>query len=106
MPSGFRSIRTSALPILLSQKALRDLHWDQPERNWLANNLLVAAAFAEAGYDFRLVLGDGGHSPNHGEVLLPDALRWVFRAPQSAPSGQLEVDEVNDAPGTDTAPSK
>jgi hypothetical protein len=34
---------------------------------------------AEAGYDFRLVLGDGGHSPNHGGVLLPDALRWAFR---------------------------
>ncbi|WP_129666166.1 hypothetical protein [Phytoactinopolyspora endophytica] len=38
-----------------------------------------AAALAEAGYDFRLVLGDGGHSPNHGGVLLPDALRWLWR---------------------------
>lgn len=84
------------------QAGHRDLHWDQPEWNWLANNLRVAPAFAEAGYDFRLVLGDGGHSPNHGGVLLPDALRWVLRAP----SGQLEVDEVNDAPGTDTALSK
>ncbi len=73
------------------QAGHRDLNWDQPEWNWLANNLRVAAAFAEAGYDFRLVLGDGGHSPNHGGVLLPDALRWVFRAPQSAPSGQLSV---------------
>jgi len=60
------------------QAGHRDLHWDEPEWNWLANNLRVAAALAEAGYDFRLVLGDGGHSPNHGGVLLPDALRWVF----------------------------
>jgi enterochelin esterase family protein len=30
-------------------------------------------------YDFRLVLGDGGHDGNHGGVLLPDALRWLWR---------------------------
>jgi len=56
-----------------------DLDWNEPEGNWLANNLRVTAALAEAGY-FRLVLGDGGHSPNYGGVLLPDALRWAFRA--------------------------
>ncbi|MFB7776285.1 alpha/beta hydrolase [Streptomyces bauhiniae] len=61
------------------QAGHRDLHWNEPERNWLANNLRVAAALAEAGYEFRLVLGDGGHSPNHGGVLLPDALRWLWR---------------------------
>ena len=38
----------------------------------------MAAALAEAGYDLRLVVGDGGHSPNHGGVLLPDALRWAL----------------------------
>jgi enterochelin esterase family protein len=61
------------------QAGHRDLNWNEPEWNWLANNLRVAAALAEAGYDFRLVLGDGGHSPNHGGVLLPDALRWLWR---------------------------
>lgn len=61
------------------QAGHRDLHWNEPEWNWLADNLRVAAALAEAGYDFRLVLGDGGHSPNHGGVLLPDALRWLWR---------------------------
>jgi enterochelin esterase family protein len=59
--------------------AHRDLGWNEPESNWLAENLRVAAALAEAGYDFRLVLGDGGHTFNHASVLLPDALRWVFR---------------------------
>jgi enterochelin esterase-like enzyme len=54
----------------------RDLNWNQPQHNWLAENLRIAAALAEAGYDFRLVLGDGAHNPNHGGVLLPDALRW------------------------------
>lgn len=66
------------------QAGHRDLNHDQPERNWLAENLRVAAALAEAGYDFRLVVGDGGHSPNHGGVLLPDALRWALggRSPE------------------------
>ncbi|SNT63415.1 enterochelin esterase [Asanoa hainanensis] len=63
------------------QAGHRDLGWNGPEHNWLASNLRVAAALAEAGYDFRLVLGDGGHSPNHGGVLLPDALRWSFAPP-------------------------
>lgn len=55
-----------------------DLNWG-PDRNWLKENLLVAAALSERGYDFRLVLGDGGHDGNHGGVILPDALRWLWR---------------------------
>ena len=31
------------------QAGHRDLRWDQPEGNWLAENLRVAAAVAEAG---------------------------------------------------------
>ncbi|MFC8799399.1 alpha/beta hydrolase [Promicromonospora sp. NPDC057138] len=63
------------------QAGHRDLRWNKPDHNWLAENLRVAAALAEAGYDFRLVLGDGGHNPNHAGVLLPDALRWLWRTP-------------------------
>lgn len=71
---------TPAKPLrIFLQAAHRDLRGNQPERNWLAGNLRVAAALAEAGYYFRLVLGDGGHSFNHGGVLLPDALRWTWR---------------------------
>jgi enterochelin esterase-like enzyme len=64
---------------IFMQAGHRDLGWNEPEGNWLAANLRVAAALAEAEYDVRLVLGDGGHSSNHLGVLLPDALRWVFR---------------------------
>lgn len=71
---------------IFMQAGHRDLGWNEPEWNWLANNLRVAAALAEAEYDFRLVLGDGGHSPNHGGVLLPEALRWVFRPTEAEPA--------------------
>jgi enterochelin esterase family protein len=68
---------TKPLRVFL-QAGHRDLNWNAPTRNWLAENLRVGAALAEAGYDVRLVLGDGGHSANHGGVLLPDALRWAL----------------------------
>ena len=61
--------------------AHRDLNWNASEHNWFAENLETAAALARAGYDLRLVVGDGGHSPNHGGVLLPDALRWLWLTP-------------------------
>jgi enterochelin esterase family protein len=61
------------------QAATRDLNWEAAERNWFSTNLRVAAALAERGYDLRLVLGDGGHDLNHGGVILPDALRWLWR---------------------------
>jgi enterochelin esterase-like enzyme len=64
------------------QAASRDTNWNQPKENMLADDLRVAAALAERGYDFRLVLGDGHHSPapgNHGAAILPDALRWLWR---------------------------
>ncbi|HET9633765.1 MAG TPA: alpha/beta hydrolase-fold protein [Terrabacter sp.] len=67
------------------QAGHRDLNWNEPEHNWLAENLRTAAALAEAGYAVRLVLGDGGHSANHGGVLLPDALRWVCASGPAAP---------------------
>ncbi|GAB3495608.1 alpha/beta hydrolase [Flexivirga lutea] len=64
---------------LFLQESHRDLRWDEPEDNWLAENLRTAAALAEAAYDFRFVLGEGEHAGNHGGVLLPDALRWLWR---------------------------
>lgn len=57
----------------------RDLNWNASQHNWFSENLRVAAALAERGYDFRFVLGDGGHDGNHDGVILPDALRWLWR---------------------------
>lgn len=63
--------------------ASRDLGWNEPEWNWFSANLRVAAALDERGYDFRFVLGDGGHDPNHGGAILPDALRWLWRGAEA-----------------------
>jgi enterochelin esterase family protein len=47
--------------------------------NFFSENLQVAAALAERGYDMRLVVGDGAHDGNHSGAVLPDALRWLWR---------------------------
>jgi hypothetical protein len=67
---------------IFPQAATHALYFNQAVFNWYSSNLRVAAALAERGYDFRLVLGDGAHSPdpgNHGATILPDALRWLLR---------------------------
>jgi enterochelin esterase-like enzyme len=71
---------TPAKPVrVLVQQGHRDLGWDEAEDNWLVTNLRMTASLVEAGYDVRLVLGDGAHDANHAGVVLPDALRWLFR---------------------------
>lgn len=87
--------RTAPKPLRIFMQAARhDLGHGQPTANWYVENLRVSAALDEAGYRHRLVLGDGGHSPNHGGVLLPDALRWLWSddgdpGPRTAPSSGL-----------------
>jgi enterochelin esterase-like enzyme len=66
------------------QSATRDINWDAAELNWVGISLRIAAAFMERGYDVRFVLGDGGHDPNHGGAILPDALRWLWRRAASS----------------------
>ncbi|MCF6377742.1 esterase family protein [Nocardioides KLBMP 9356] len=64
---------------VLLQVGHRDLGWDEVDDNWVAANLELGAALLRRGYDVRLVVGDGAHDGNHGGVVLPDALRWLWR---------------------------
>lgn len=77
-PELIRDTPRKPLRVFL-QAGARDLNWNTPELNWFSANLRIAAELAERGYDLRLVLGDGGHDPNHGGAILPDALRWLWR---------------------------
>ncbi len=47
--------------------------------NWPLANLQMAGALAFAGYDHRLVMGDGAHNGRHGGALFPESVRWLFR---------------------------
>lgn len=71
------SERRSVEKRILLQAAHRDLNWNERNDNWFAEDLETAAALARVRYDFRLVVGTG-RSPNHGGVLLPDTMRWLW----------------------------
>lgn len=47
--------------------------------SWPLANQEMASALAFAGYDHRLVFGDGAHNGKHGGAILPDSLRWLWR---------------------------
>lgn len=47
--------------------------------HWPHANRALAAALDYRGYDYRLVVGEGGHSLRHGGALLPETLRWLWR---------------------------
>src|SRR5215813_9839695 len=60
---------------------LNNLHGD-----WPLANQSMASALRFMGYDHKFVFGDGSHNGRHGGAILPDALRWLWRAPQSLPA--------------------
>lgn len=64
---------------------------DNEHGNWFLANQQMLASFLWANasadklgtpgarYDVKHVWGDGGHSDQHGGMLLPDILRWIWR---------------------------
>jgi enterochelin esterase-like enzyme/sugar lactone lactonase YvrE len=46
--------------------------------NWPLSNQELAAALQYAGYTYKLVITEGGHSGKWGGEALPDALRWLW----------------------------
>ncbi len=46
--------------------------------SWFIGNQDLASALKFAGYDYKFVIGDGGHNGKHGTAILPDALRWLW----------------------------
>jgi enterochelin esterase family protein len=47
--------------------------------HWFLASQNMAAALKFKGYDYQLVIGDGGHDQRHAKAILPDALRWLWR---------------------------
>jgi enterochelin esterase-like enzyme len=48
------------------------------KRDWFIQNQKMLVALREKEYDYKYVLGAGGHADDHGGMLLPDALRWLW----------------------------
>ena len=56
---------------------------DNPHGNWPLANQEMAAALKFKGYDYKFEFGDGAHTHKHGGAILPDSLRWLWRAEPS-----------------------
>jgi enterochelin esterase-like enzyme len=48
-------------------------------RDWHAQNIKMAAALTEKGYDLNFCWGIGTHSNKPGGAILPEMLRWLWR---------------------------
>ena len=48
-------------------------------RDWFLQNVRLARALTEKGYDVNYTWGIGRHSQKHGGAVLPEMLRWLWR---------------------------
>lgn len=77
-PVLIRKSKGNAKPIrVFLQDGANDL--DNPFGNWPLANQGMAKALAYSGYDYKFVFGEGFHSGKHGQALLPESLRWLWR---------------------------
>jgi enterochelin esterase family protein len=51
---------------------------DNLHGHWPLANQQMAAALRFMKYDYRFVMGDGGHNGNHGGAILPESLEWLW----------------------------
>jgi enterochelin esterase family protein len=76
-PALIRKTERKPIRVYL-QDGLGDL--DNVHGSWPLANQEMAAALKFSKYDYRFEYGDGGHSGKHGGAILPDSLRWLWRA--------------------------
>jgi enterochelin esterase family protein len=70
--------KTEKKPIrVLLQDGANDL--DNNNGNWPLANQQMAKSLAFASYDYAFIYGQGFHSGKHGQAILPDSLRWLWR---------------------------
>lgn len=53
---------------------------DNVHGSWPLANQEMAAALKFSKYDYRFEYGDGGHNGKQGGAILPESLRWLWRA--------------------------
>jgi enterochelin esterase family protein len=70
-----------------------DQTWD-----WFYQNVRLAEALTEKGYDVNYVWGIGPHSSKHGGAILPDMMRWLWRDHGVSTDVNDEVERSFNAP--------
>lgn len=77
-PTLIRKSRSNPKPIrVFLQTGEHDLNIEVG--NWTLANRQMESALKYARYDYRFVMGDGGHDLEHGGAIFPETLRWIWR---------------------------
>ena len=50
-----------------------------PERDWFLQNVRLAKALTDKGYDVNYTWGIGRHGQKQGGAILPEMMRWLWR---------------------------
>lgn len=70
---------------------------DNPFGNWPLSNKLMHSALAYMGYDVRFDWAEGyAHNADHGGMLFPEALRWLWRKEKHEPKWSTKDDLKGD----------
>lgn len=75
-PALIRKTERKPIRVFL-QDGSNDL--DNLHGSWPLANRQMEAALKFAGYDYKMVWGEGGHNGKHGGSIFPDTLRWLWR---------------------------
>lgn len=86
-PGLIREAERKPLRIFL-QDGMNDNRNGNALRSWGEQNLLLAAALQNKGYDYQFVWGDGAHTHKHGASILPESLKWLWRTDAPTPPAQ------------------
>lgn len=78
-PDLVREAEPKPIRIFLQDGVNDNRNSANPDRDWYLQNQKMAAALESKGYDMAFVLGEGGHSDDHGGAILPHMLRWIWR---------------------------
>ncbi|WZO95710.1 alpha/beta hydrolase-fold protein [Isosphaeraceae bacterium EP7] len=65
--------------VFLQDGVLDNRNPKRPTRDWHLQNLAMIEALKSKGYDLKVEIGEGGHSDDHGGMLMPEILRWLWR---------------------------
>jgi enterochelin esterase-like enzyme len=76
-PGIIRKAKTRPIRVFL-QDGWKDL--DNEYGHWPLANQQMAAALDFRGYDYVFAFGSEGHNGRHGGAILPESLRWLWRA--------------------------
>ena len=93
---SFTNIRGGHVyPALIRKKEKRDIRvylqdgekdLDNAHGNWWLANLQMDKALKFSKYDYIFIPTNGGHSGKDGGLILPDALRWLWRDWKAKPA--------------------